>query len=399
MPLFQYKAMSAEQQRVSGVVTADSPRDARDQLRVRGLIVEQVTEEQSRATKKSLFQAPWQKSQVSQIIRELSTLSHAGIPLGDALQTLIRQHKGSAQTALMSLRESVMKGNSLATAMEQQPRMFDRLAVNMIRVGENVGNLEQVLDILADFAERSMKFRNRVMSALLYPILVLVASIAVTLFLMTSVVPVLLDNLVEADRPLPLPTTILKVVSDFLLQYGLWLLVIFAIASAALITWLRSETGLQWKDKWILKLPLIGRIAFRQVLARTSYVIATLLRSGLDLTRSLEIATDSCQNRTIAKEFHAVREAIVTGRDLGVAFETSGMFPPLVVQIFAVGQQSGQLETMLERLSHDYEQQVETMSGRLATILEPIAILFLTGIVGFILLATILPVLEAGNAL
>ncbi len=399
MPLFQYSATSASQQRVSGVVTADSPRDARDQLRNRGLVVEQVQEEQSRSEKRSLMQRPWQNSQVSQIIRELSTLSHAGIPLADALQTLIRQHKGAAHNSLMNLRESVMKGSSLAAAMEEQPAMFDRLAVNMIRVGENVGNLEQVLDILAEFAERSMKFRNRVLSALLYPILVLLASVGVTLFLMTSVVPVLLDNLVEAERPLPLPTMILKYCSDFLLEYGLWGFAAVLLFTAAIVAYLRSEAGLQWKDKWILKLPIVGRIAFRQVIARTSYVIATLLRSGLDLTRSLEIATDSCQNRVIARELGNVREAIVTGRDLGIAFEAGGVFPPLVVQIFSVGQQSGQLETMLERLSNDYEQQAETMSGRLATFLEPIAILCLTGIVGFILLATILPVLEAGNAL
>ncbi len=399
MPLFQYSAVGPDHRRVHGVLTADSPRDARDQLRSRGLTVENVGEDQPRQRSIAISWSPGSKARVSQIIRELSTLSHAGIPLADALQTLIRQHQGISRKWLMQLRDSVLRGNSLATAMQEQPRVFDKLAVNMIRVGENVGDLERVLDILADFAERSMKFRNRVVGALLYPCLVLLASVAVTLFLMTSVVPVLLDNLVAADRPLPLPTMILKKLSDLLVEYGFSVTLVSIVVFVGLGILLNSERGDRWKDRIVLRLPVVGRIAFQQVMARTAYVIATLLKSGLDLTRSLEIAVDSCQNRTVAEELNRVRQGITSGRDLGLAFENSGLFPPLVVQIFAVGQQSGQLESMLERLSHDYEQQVETMSSRLATFLEPVAILCLTGIVGFILLATILPVLEAGNAL
>ncbi len=188
----------------------------------------------------------------------------------------------------------------------------------------------------------------------------------------------------------------LKIASDALLQYGWWVGLVALSFMLVGIVYFNSDRG-RWNwHRFLLRLPLIGGLAFRQTMSRTAYVIATLLRSGIELTRAMKIAAESCQNRVIADGLQQVETAITSGRELGPAFEQSIVFPPLVVQIFAVGQQSGQLEEMLERLSRDYEHQVETLSSRLATILEPVTIIFLTTVVGFILLATIL---EAGNAL
>ncbi len=399
MPLYRYTASNGETRKVSGTLAADSPRQAREQLRELGLLAEHVAEQATDdESARSLFRIR-RPNQVSMVIRELSTLTHAGIPLSDALETLIRQHKGVVREWIMQLRDRVEQGTSLADAMAQQPHVFDGLAVNMVRVGENAGNLEDVLSILADFSEKSLSFRNRLFSALLYPALVFIAAIVVSLFLMTSVVPMLLASLVEAGRPLPLPTQILKTCSDALLEHGLWIAGIFLTALIAAVFYLRTDRG-QWSwHSLLLWLPLIGSLAFRQTMSRTAYVIATLLRSGIELTKAMQIAADSCQNLVIRDGLKRVESAITSGRELGPAFEQSTVFPPLVVQIFAVGQQSGQLEEMLERLSRDYEHQVETLSSRLATILEPVTIIFLTGLVGFILMATILPILEAGNAL
>lgn len=399
MPLYRYTALNTDQRGVSGTLVADSPRQAREQLRELGLLAQRITEQTTdNAKSRSLFTIR-RPNQVSMVIRELSTLAHAGIPLSDALGTLIRQHKGVVREWIMQLRDRVEQGTSLADAMHEQPHVFEELAVNMVRVGENAGNLEEVLSILADFSEKSLSFRNRLFSALLYPALVFVAAIAVSLFLMTSVVPMLLASLVEAGRPLPLPTQVLKSCSDALLEYGWWIAGVSIVTAIAVGIYLRTNRG-QWAwHSLLLWLPLIGGLAFRQTMSRTAYVIATLLRSGIELTKAMHIAADSCQNLVIKDGLQRVETAITSGRELGPAFEQSTVFPPLVVQIFAVGQQSGQLEEMLERLSRDYEHQVETLSARLATILEPLTIVFLTGLVGFILMATIMPILEAGNAL
>lgn len=401
MPVFRYEAIDAGQHKQSGTLVSDSPRQAREQLRSNGLQVRQLSEDDRTSNSGTAW---WRfrvryPHKVGMLIRELATLTHAGIPLSDALATLIRQHHGVVQFWVMRLRDRVEQGMSLADAMEEQPGAFDPLAVHMVRVGENAGNLEEVLTILADFSEKSLSFRNRLLSALLYPTLVFISAIGVSIFLMTSVVPQLLSGLIEAGRPLPLPTRILKFCSDGLVSYG-WLAGLAAvIILVSTVAYLSTPSGQIFGHRLQLKLPLIGSLAFRQTMSRSAYVIATLLRSGLDLTQSFTIAADSCQNRVVAAGLRNVESAVTSGRDLGPAFEQSSVFPPLVVQIFSVGQQSGQLEQMLERLSRDYEHQVETLSGRLATILEPITILFLTAVVGFILLATVLPILEAGNAL
>ena len=400
MPLYTYIAIDLDGRETSGTLVADSPRQLREELREQRLIAHQVSEQSaaSGADRAPAFGIR-RPNRVSMLIRELSTLTHAGIPLTDALSTLIRQHTGIVKEWVMQLKDRVEQGTSLADAMSEQPAVFDKLSVNMVRVGENAGNLEEVLSILADFAEKSLTLKNRLFSALLYPALVFVGSIGVSVFLMTFVVPELLQSLVEAGRPLPWPTRILKGCSDILLQHGWWIGAIAIFAVVGLLIYVRTDRGQVKWHKLQLSLPLIGGLAFRQAMSRTSYVIATLLRSGLDLTKAMSIAGETCQNRIIASELVTVNSAISSGRELGPAFEQSSVFPPLVVQIFAVGQQSGQLEDMLERLSTDYEHQVDTLSNRLATILEPVTIIFLTTLVGFILTATILPILEAGNAL
>ncbi|MCA9066021.1 MAG: type II secretion system F family protein [Planctomycetaceae bacterium] len=397
MVWFRYTAIDSRQTHHRGALSGSSPRDVREKLRLEGLCVQSLEVVRVRQSRPG-----WRRespAEIAAIIRELATLTQAGVPLTEAIGVLVRQHKGHIARLLIQIRDRVEQGGSLADAMAELPGAFDTLAVSMVRVGESAGNLEEVLGVLAEFADKSMLFRNRVISALLYPAVVFVAAIGVSVFLMTSVVPSLLAGLTESGRDLPLPTRILKMACDFLIQYGIGGGVVCIAALVGCLAYFGSRSGRRVLDGWLLRLPLIGSLAFRQTMGRTAYVIATLLRSGLELPRAMTIAAETCQNQVIAAGLVQVETAIQSGKELGPAFEQSSIFPPLVVQIFAVGQQSGQLESMLDRLSRDFENQVETISGRLATILEPVAIVFLTGIVGFILLATVLPILEAGNAL
>ena len=333
------------------------------------------------------------------MVRELSTLLAAGIPLLDAVDSITQQQTGAFQNGLLILRDRIAAGASLAEAMRDQPQAFDELTIHMVEVGENSGTLDAVLDQLANFSERYQQLKDRVTNALFYPVVVFVLSCGVAVFLMTVVVPMLLDNLLEADKPIPWPTKILKTASDFVRGHGLLLFGGAAITTIGLLAALRTDRG---RRKWhalLLKLPLIGQLARKQELARLSLVTATLLKSGIVLVQALEIAARSLKNVILRDAANAAREAIQTGREIGPALESTGEFPPTVVQIFTVGQQSGKIEEMLERLADNYDRQASTMAMRLATLLEPVLIVGLAMLVGFILFATVLPILEAGNVL
>ena len=216
---------------------------------------------------------------------------------------------------------------------------------------------------------------------------------------MTVVVPMLLDNLLEAGKSIPWPTQVLKAMSDFLRAHGLSLTLLGIFLIVALVMVLRTEAGKRIWHSLILKIPLIGSMARKQEIARMSLIVATLLKSGIVLLQALEIAGRAARNTVVRSALTATQAAIQSGQEIGEALQQTGEFPPIVVQLFSVGQQSGKLEEMLERLAENYDRQVATLSMRLATLLEPVLIVGLAVFVGFILFATILPILEAGNVL
>jgi len=297
------------------------------------------------------------------------------------------------------VRDRVLQGSSLAEALAEHPDVFDSLAVRMVEVGENSGRLDVVLDQLAGYKERSLQLKDRVLTALLYPAVVLTAATAVSVFLMVVVVPMLLTNLQEMGRTLPWPTRVLKVLSEFLVSHGWIALLAMAAAFVCLVFMARTRRGQLIIHRLLLRIPLIGSMIMRQNISRAAMVMATLLRGGVVYMSALEIAARSSTNSVIRRAFEQSGEEVGAGRDLGPALEKTGVFPPLVIHVFSVGQESGQLEDLLDRLAADYDRQVTTQSARLATVLEPILIMVLAVIVGFILFATLLPILEAGNVL
>ena len=387
---------------VEGTISADSARAARDLLRGRGFIVESVT--QRAESRKLLYWWPFRRrsrfaTKRVEAIRELSTLLASGIPLLEALDSLIAQHQRGFKESLLQLRERVAAGSSLAEAMREQPQVYDELSLHMVEVGENSGTLDTVLDQLANFSERYLQLKDRVTSALFYPVVVFLLSMGVGMFLMTVVVPMLLDNLLEAGKSIPWPTRVLKTMSDTLTGYG-WLIALVALLAIALfMAVLQTAQGRDLWHRFVLRIPLIGNMAVKQEISRMSLIVSTLLRSGIVLVSALEIAGRAAKNNVVKQALQTGREAIQRGQDIGEALESVQVFPPTVVQIFAVGQQTGKLEDMLQRLADNYDRQVTTLSLRLATLLEPVLIVGLATFVGFILFATVLPILEAGNVL
>lgn len=401
MAVFAYEAVDGRRSSVEGTIAADTPRQARELLRARGLRVHRVHQHEV-----TIRRRWWQfqirrgfANKAAATTRELSTLLAVGIPLSDALETLAREHRGRFRTALLMVRDRILQGASLAEAMAEHPNIFDSLSVRMVQVGENSGRLDVVLDQLAGYKERSLQLKDRVLTALLYPAVVLSAAIGVSLFLMIVVVPMLLTNLQEMGRTLPWPTRILKGASDLLVSHG-WIVFLGAAAMfVGLLSISRTQRGRLLIHRGLLRIPLIGSMIMRQNISRAAMIMSTLLRGGVVYMSALEIAARSSSNLVIRRALEQSGEEIGAGRDLGSALEKTGVFPPLVVHVFSVGQESGQLEDLLDRLAADYDRQVATQSTRLATVLEPVLIMVLAVIVGFILFATLLPILEAGNVL
>ncbi len=400
MPVFEYKAI--DQKRVSrhGVINSDSPRQARQELRELGLSVTQISETQAGRKRSnslgSLFRRNWDHW-VAGFTGELATLLSVGVPLLDALTTLIAQYKGHASTIVIHLKDNVSSGRPLAESMSRQPEVFDTLCIKMVEVGENTGNLDDTLRQLSDFKRRSLEFKDRVLSALLYPMVILTVSLGVSIFLMTIVVPMLLENLEDTGKPLPLPTRLLKGASDVLVIHGWWLGILLGGAFIWVLMALQTDAGRRIRDRLLLRIPLIGTMSRKQELARIALVIATLMKSGVEFVKAIDIAVGTTKNLLLREALMDCSRQVESGKDIGIALENWSYFPPLVTQVFTVGQESGRMEEMLFRLSQDYDRQVESMSGRLSTVIEPVLILILSAFVGFIMFATLLPILEAGN--
>ncbi|WP_339911636.1 type II secretion system F family protein [Symmachiella dynata] len=380
---------------------ADSPREAREKLRAQGLVVETVVPQVEAAKRHFRLRdrAGRHASQLSSAIRDLATLLATGIGLVDALDTLCAQYKGRFQSSLMSLRERVASGSSLSEAMADEPGMYDELTMQMVRVGENAGTLDTVLDRLADFRERYLLFKDRITTALMYPAIVISLAIGVSIFLMTVVLPMLLENLVESGRPLPWPTRVLKWMSQTAINHGWWIAIALGVAAMVVAALLRTAPGKRLWHRTLFALPILGPLARKQEIARAAIVISTLMRNGIVFVDAVEIAGRVTGNVLLRDALDTMRASVQSGRDIGEALQATGAFPPMVVQIFVVGQQTGQLEDMLDRLASGYERQVASATARLSAALEPILIVCLAIFVGFILFATILPILEAGNVL
>jgi general secretion pathway protein F len=402
MAVFAYRATTAAAQPVTGTLVADTPRQAREQLHDRGLVVRSVVQRHARANAASAFRARWSRRRLATrsvgLTRDLATLLAVGVPLVDALGTLAEQATGPLRSVVLQLQDRVASGASVAVAMAEQPGAFDELDVALAGVGEAAGNLDVVLDRLAEFKEARSAVRNRVGTALIYPAIVFVVAVSVSILLMTFVVPKLLAPLVESGQPIPPITRIVKGASDAIVGYW-WAGAISAVTvGAAAASILNTPRGRAAWDRFVLRVPLLGDAAAKQSIARVAMVLAVLLRSGIVFVRAVEIAARTAPNGRLREALVRLGAAVTTGADVAEAVRSSGAFPPMVVQMFAVGQQSGRLEDMLDRLAADYDRQVRTLTTRLTAVLEPALILLLVAMVGTIALATLLPMLEAADA-
>ena len=401
MPIFTYIAVDAACREVRGHIAADTPRQARDRLRGQGLTIQRIATRESRLALGAIrcWVQRRHRGEVTELLGELATLLSVGMPIVEALDTVTARFRGGMRAALLDLRERLVSGGSLAGAMSQHPGLFDPVCLSIVEVGERAGTLDASLAQLAEFRSRAEQTRGRLVAALIYPVIVLLTGVGVGIFLMTYVVPSLLTVLEDAGKPLPTATRIVKTASDGLLG-GWWLMLTGILGVAGLYGfWVRTDRGRLIRDRTVLRVPVFGRLLMLVELSRITNVLETLLRNGVELATGFDIAARGTRNVILAG---ALRETIVSierGAGAAEALQSTSVFDPSVTAVFRVGVESGRLEEVLAKLTADCERRVSIATRRLAAILEPMLILLLAVLIGFVAFATILPILEAGDVL
>jgi general secretion pathway protein F len=399
MPVYEYRGLSAEGKKVKGIIDASSPRLARTKLRSLRIFPVDVREEIS---KPHVAEDPLAKlfvrvrpQDVSIITRQLATLLEAGTPLVSALDAIIEQTDNHAVKKIIAqVREEIKEGRSFADALDKHRKVFSDLYVNMIRAGEESGALEGVLLRLADFTENQIRLKNRIRAALAYPIIMTIIGAGVMIFLLTFVIPTVTQVFEEMGQTLPLPTRILMTISNVFQGYW-WVIIIGCILVIVVIKrYLQTPKGALHWDRVKLRLPLFGGIILRGAVARFARTLATLLQGGLPILNSLEIVKTVLNNQLLAQAIEETKAEVREGEGIAPSLKSSGLFPAIVTHMIATGEASGNLEVMLAKVADAYEAEVETKVSALTSILEPIIILAMGLVVGFIVISILLPIFE-----
>jgi general secretion pathway protein F len=401
VPIYAYRGLTPDGRAVRGVVDADSARGARARLRRDGVYPTELTEEYANATESAAggLSGRWSgrvgATDLAILSRQLGTLIGAGVPVVEALGAVGEQTERPAVARVLShVRDRVIQGSSLADALAEHPAAFPDLYVGMIRAGEAAGALELVLDRLATYTESQGRLAAKVRAALAYPILMTVVSTGILGFLLAFVVPKVTRIFIEQKQDLPLATKILLGASDAVAS-SWWFLALLAIAAGfGLNAALRRPTGRLWIDRRILTLPYVGAVVTRVATARFARTLGTLLGNGIPLLGALDVAGGVTGHPAMAAAVGDARSAVREGQSLAATLRQSGLFPPLLIHMIAVGERSGELEAMLAKAADGYEQEVESTLATLTAVLEPAMIVVMGGVMLFIVLAILLPIFE-----
>jgi len=320
------------------------------------------------------------------------------MPMADALETLCSQVESKAlRGVLADVRNKVLQGSALADAMHTHSAWFPDLYVSMTRAGEATGNLGSVLQHVALFRQKRERVAGRVSAALTYPAIMVVIGVAVVMFLLAFVVPRLAQVLTGMGRALPVPTLILIRLSDFAGQYW-WLVLgvmLLLVGLARLVA--RREPGRSWCDRALLRVPVFGRLFQRQSLSRVALTLSALLRSGVPVLQALNSAKAVAGNLVFQRAIGSAADRVMAGQAIAASLKETEVFPALFINMVAMGEQRGNVDETLAELSQEYEQQTEVALQRMIALLEPIIIVIMAGVVAFIVLAILLPILEVSN--
>lgn len=407
MPVFTYKGYDQNGAAREGILDADSAKEARIQLRgMRVMVTDLVPMETLTVSTARRFLPAFlqrrHRQQITLLTRQLSTMLRSGIPLASCLTALVEQAgHPDLEVVLRDVRERVTQGATLAEGLGHHPGYFNDLYVNMVRAGEASGTLDEVLARLADFNQKQERIRSKISAALAYPMVMVVFGVIVVIVLMTFVVPRIMTVIQRGPggkkASLPLPTEILITVSNFTGTY--WWAIIGAIVAGAVLFKLmlrNSEVAYRY-DAMLLRMPVLGDLFRKSAVSRFCITLSTLLKSGIPALQALTIVRGIVGNKVLERVVGEVHEKIIEGADISGPIKKSGVFPPVVGYMIAVGEQAGTLEEMLSRVAEAYDDEVEISAQKVTSMIEPLLIVAMSLVVGFIVIAILLPILQIGQ--
>lgn len=403
MAIFDYRAVSTQGKNTKGIVEAENAKAARLKLKKQGLMVTDISERTVGKANPNSVSVPFfsgraSSSDVAMMTRQLASLVKANIPLVESLNALSEQvEKPVLKVALSQVRQDVNEGLSLAKAMAKHPRVFDSIFINMIEAGESSGTLGLVLLKLADLKEAQMRLRGKISSGMMYPGLMLLVAVGLMTAIFTFVIPEMTKIFAGSKKPLPLQTKILIETSSFFVSYWYLVLTGFVFGVMSFLKFKKSETGKPKWDAFTLKVPLIGNLVRLIAVTRFASTMSTLLSSGVPIVGAMNIARNLVGNVPIANAIQSARDNITEGQSIAEPLRRSGEFPPMVLHMIAIGEKTGALPEMLRNIAETYEEQVNTKIDGLTALLEPMMIVGMGGMVGFIVISIFIPLMEMSN--
>ena len=398
MGAFEYKALDAAGKETKGILEGDTSRHIRQLLRDKGwmpLSVVEVHEREEKKRKQFSFLSGVSATELSLLTRQLSTLVGSGLPVEEALKAVSQQtEKQRLKSMMMGVRSRVMEGHSLAVALADYPHVFNELFRSTVEAGEQSGNINIVLERMADYTESRQALQQKLMMSLLYPVLISIVAVVVVILLLTYVVPQVVEMFDHIDQELPALTLGLIAFSDFLQAYGIYLALAVMGAVGIFQLMLRGAAFRRQFHRFILRLPLVGKLTRGLNTARFARTLSILAASGVPVLEALRIAAQVLVNIPMREGVMDAARKVREGSSISKSLEGIGYFPPMIIHLIASGEASGNLEEMLERAADNQEREMDTLLSAIMGLFEPLMILLMGGTVLVIVLAIMMPILD-----
>lgn len=402
MAAFEYKALDGKGRQKKGVLEGDTARQVRQQLREQGLIPIDVAQTNEREKKKASggfqFRRGISTTELSLITRQLATLVQASMPLEECLKAVAEQsEKPRLKNMLLAVRSRVVEGYTLSDSMAEYPHIFDQLFRAMVAAGEKSGHLDTVLNRLADYTENRQQMRSKLQQAMIYPTMLTLVAVSVVAFLLATVVPKIVDQFVQMGQQLPTITEVLLAASNFVQNWGLAVVIAIVGVIMLLKAALRKpDFRLRW-DRWVMGLPVIGKVARGLNTSRFARTLSICTSSAIPLLEGMKVASDVMTNTWVNKQVLEAADKVREGASLRVSLEQTKLFPPMMLHMIASGERSGELEQMLTRAADNQDRDFESLVNMALGIFEPLLIVAMAGIVMFIVIATLMPIIALNN--
>ena len=400
MPKFRYSVRDKEARLFTGVLEGRDKQFVVRELKKKNLTIISVLEEKQVTAKKGQGKEKVNPMDLVVFSRQLATLIDAGVSLVMGLNILREQVDNPyLKVIIASIKSDIEAGNSLSNSFAKYPNAFPEIFMNMTRAGESSGSLNEILERVADYLERTESVRRKLVSSLTYPALIVGMAVLVVAFLMLKVVPTFKSIFESLGGKLPLPTLILIKISNYSLKFFPFIVVAIILFYAGFMKFIRSEQGRLKFDQFKLKLPIFGPVLRNISISKFTRTLATLVKSGVNILEAFEISGKVSGNKVIEQATNQIKVNLQAGENISGPMEQTGKFPVFVVKMIAIGEQTGQLEKMLNKVSEYYEEQISETLGSLTSLLEPFIIVFLGVIIGYIVLAMFMPIFKLSQAM